>query len=181
MDWWSMKCRPMRWRSGGRWPRRAIARSSARWCPPRRSPRSSGCATPTAQPTNRTDMASGRAKAIAAIAWRIEDGLTAGALALMALLPAIEPVLRKLFGVGIPGTSGYVQNLTLWVAYLGAMVASREGRHLDLSTGMFALSPRVKPAAKQFVAFLSTAVATGLFWASFQFVRSESAEPLRIG
>ena len=120
-------------------------------------------------------------QSIAIAARRAENGLAATALGLMALLPAIEPALRTLFAVGIPGTSGYVENLTLWVAYLGAMVASREGRHLDLSTGMFALSPRVKPAAKQFVAFLSTAVATGLFWASFQFVRSESAEPLRIG
>ena len=70
------------------------------------------------------------AKYMAASAWRIEDGLTAGALALMALLPAIEPALRALLAVGIPGTTGYVENLTLWVAYLGAMVATREGRGL---------------------------------------------------
>jgi C4-dicarboxylate transporter DctM subunit len=120
-------------------------------------------------------------RSIAIAARHAENGLAATALGLMALLPAIEPALRTLFAVGIPGTSGYVENLTLWVAYLGAMVASREGRHLDLSTGMLALSPRVKPAVKQFVAFLSTAVATGLFWASFQFVRAESSEPLRIG
>jgi C4-dicarboxylate transporter DctM subunit len=126
-------------------------------------------------------MKVGRAKAIAAAAWRIEDGLTAGALALMALLPAIEPVLRKLFGVGIPGTSGYVQNLTLWVAYLGAMVATREGRHLDLSTGMLRLPPPVKRVARHLVAFVSSAVTAGLLWASIQFVLAETAVPLRIG
>src|SRR5690348_9915581 len=136
---------------------------------------------PTAQPTNPTDMEVGRAKAIAAAAWRIEDGLTAGALALMALLPAIEPVLRTLFAVGIPGNSGYVQNLTLWVAYLGAMVATRDGRHLDLSTGMLHLPPPVKRVARHLVAFVSTAVAAGLLWASFQFVEAETAVPLRIG
>src|ERR1700676_4429062 len=106
-------------------------------------------------------------RSLAAAARQAENGLAAAALALMALLPAIEPALRTLFAVGIPGTSGYVENLTLWVAYLGAMVASREGRHLDLSTGLLALSPRIKPVAKQFIAFLSTAVAAGLFWASF--------------
>ncbi len=118
---------------------------------------------------------------IGAAARQAENGLAAAALALMALLPAIEPALRALFAVGIPGTSGYVENLTLWVAYLGAMVATREGRHLDLSTGMLALPPRIKPAAKRFVGFLSTAVAAGLAWASFQFVRSEAGESLRIG
>jgi C4-dicarboxylate transporter DctM subunit len=119
--------------------------------------------------------------AIAASAWRVEDGLTAAALALMALLPAIEPALRAALGVGIPGTTGYVENLTLWVAYLGAMVATREGRHLDLSTGMLRLPPAVKRLARHLVAFVSTAVATGLFWASLQFVRAEVAVPLRIG
>ena len=118
---------------------------------------------------------------IAAAARLAENGLAAAALGLMALLPALEPTLRTLFAVGIPGTSGYVENLTLWVAYLGAMLASREGRHLDLSTGMLALSPRIKPAARQFVSFLSAAVGAGLFWASFKFVRSEVSEPLRIG
>ena len=125
--------------------------------------------------------AGARPRSIAVAARRTENGLAATALALMALLPAIEPALRSLFAIGIPGTTGYVENLTLWVAYLGAMVASREGRHLDLSSGMLALSDRFKPAAKRFVAFLSTAVAAGLFWASFQFVRSEVTEPLRIG
>src|SRR5258708_526169 len=122
-----------------------------------------------------------RAKAIAASAWRVEDCLTAGALALMALLPAIEPALRALLAVGIPGTTGYVENLTLWVAYLGAMVATREGRHLDLSTGMLRLPPPVKRLARHLVAFVSAAVAAGLFWASLEFVRAETAVPLRIG
>ncbi|MGE5202966.1 MAG: TRAP transporter large permease subunit [Acidobacteriota bacterium] len=122
-----------------------------------------------------------KAASITAAARRTENSLAAAALALMAILPAIEPALRALFAAGIPGTTGYVENLTLWVAYLGAMVASREGRHLDLSTGMLALSPKFKPAATQIVAFMSTAIAAGLFWASFQFVWSEAGEPLRIG
>jgi len=122
-----------------------------------------------------------RLRSIAIAARCTENGLAGAALALMALLPAIEPALRTVFAVGIPGTTGYVENLTLWVAYLGAMVASREGRHLDLSTGMLVLPSNVRTAAKQFVGLLSTAVAAGLFWAAFQFVRSEISEPLRIG
>ncbi len=38
----------------------------------------------------------------------------------MALLPVLEMVLRTFFGTGIPGNSGYVQNLTLWVGFLRA-------------------------------------------------------------
>jgi len=110
-----------------------------------------------------------------------EDALAATAILLMALLPAIEPVLRALFATGIPGNSGYVENLTLWVAYLGVMVATREGRHLSLSTGMLALPPAIARMTRHLVAFLSTAVAAGLFWASYQFVEAETAVTVRIG
>ena len=100
---------------------------------------------------------------------------------MMAILPTIEPVLRTFFGTGIPGTSGYVENLTLWVAYLGAIVATREGRHLALSTGTLIRLDWIGRWAKYFVTFISTAVITGLAWASFEFVRAEMAVPLRIG
>jgi TRAP-type C4-dicarboxylate transport system permease small subunit len=118
---------------------------------------------------------------LAIAARHTEDALAAAALLLMAFLPAIEPVLRKLFDVGIPGTSGYVENLTLWVAYLGAMVATREKRHLSLSTGMVKLPPTMGRVAKGFVDFLSTAVAAGLFWASLEFIRAEMGVAVQIG
>ncbi|HVM81492.1 MAG TPA: TRAP transporter large permease subunit [Stellaceae bacterium] len=122
-----------------------------------------------------------RAVRLSAAARVVEDAAAAGSLALMALLPAIEVVLRALFGTGIPGTSGYVENLTLWVAYLGAVIAAREGRHLDLSTGTSRFPPAMRRAAAVVVAFLSAAVVAGLFWASFQFVQAETSVSLRIG
>ena len=75
---------------------------------------------------------------------RLEDGLGAAALLVMALLPVLELVLRTLLNTGIPGSFGYVQHLTLWVAFLGAMIASREKRHIVLSGGLRSLPPRVQ-------------------------------------
>ena len=43
---------------------------------------------------------------------RTEDGLTVAALLLMGVLPVLELFLRTFFHTGIPGTYGYVQNLT---------------------------------------------------------------------
>jgi tripartite ATP-independent transporter DctM subunit len=97
----------------------------------------------------------------------------------MGILPVLELLLRTLFRTGIPGTSGYVQNLTLWVGFLGAMIASRERRHLSLSTGMV-LPPRLQGIATMLAATASTAVASGLFWASLQLVRAEMESPARI-
>ena len=72
-----------------------------------------------------------------------ENILVAAALIAMAVFPVLEMILRTLWNTGIPGSSGYVQHLTLWVGFLGAMVAAREGQHLSLSTGMVSLPPLV--------------------------------------
>ena len=112
---------------------------------------------------------------------RVENGLSASALLLMAGLPVLELVLRALFNTGIPGTFGYVQHLTLWVAFLGAMIASREKRHISLSTGAEYLPPRLKAITGTVVAGMSALVAGGLSWASVQFIRSETFSPERLG
>ena len=53
----------------------------------------------------------------------------------MALLPLAEIVWRVVAHTGIPGSGPFVQHLTLWVGFLGAAIAAREGRLLALATG----------------------------------------------
>lgn len=122
----------------------------------------------------------GRLVRISVLATRGEDGLTAAALLAMGILPVLELGLRTFFNTGVPGSSGYVQHLTLWVGFLGAMVASREHTHLTLSTGVAFFPQRFQGIAAAFAAAVSTAVASGLFWASLQFVRAEAESPSRI-
>ncbi len=66
-----------------------------------------------------------------------EGGIASIALLAMAFLPIAEAVLRLVFGVGIPGSFPFVQHLTLWVTFLGAALAAREGKLLSLATGEF--------------------------------------------
>ena len=118
---------------------------------------------------------------VATLGRRAENAVAAAPLLAMGLLPALELVLRTLFNTGIPGSSGYVQNLALWVGFLGAMIASRDGRHLNLSTDMVDLPPWLRRFAGSLKATVSTAVAAGLFWASLRFVQAEMESPTRIG
>ncbi|MFQ5958418.1 MAG: TRAP transporter large permease subunit, partial [Alphaproteobacteria bacterium] len=111
---------------------------------------------------------------------RAENGLAAAALVLMGLLPVAELVLRTFFRTGVPGVSGYVSHLTLWVGFLGAMIASRERLHLNLSTGMVALPATFDRVTSLLAAALSVAVGAGLFWASLRFVRFEMESPARV-
>lgn len=102
-----------------------------------------------------------------------ESLLAGAALLAMGLLPVIEMVVRAAGGGGIPGAQGFVQHLTLWVAFLGAMMATREGRHLSLSTGLKIFPDRVQHFGDLLAAAATAAVSAGLFWASFQFVKAE--------
>jgi TRAP-type C4-dicarboxylate transport system permease small subunit len=65
---------------------------------------------------------------------RLEEGALLLALALLALLPLADALGRPLGGLHVPGSADYVQQLTLWIAFVGALVATREGKHLTLST-----------------------------------------------
>lgn len=64
-----------------------------------------------------------------------ENAVVVTALAVMVLVPLVESVGRSLLGVGIPGAAPLVQHLTLWIAFLGAALAAREGKLLALATG----------------------------------------------
>ena len=111
---------------------------------------------------------------------RVERIAAALALLLAVLLPVIELLLRALFDSGIPGSTGYVQNLALWIAFLGAMAASRDGAHLSLATGE--LVPSAWQGRLRLVTnALSAGVAGVLAWASLELVRAEFDSPGMIG
>lgn len=112
---------------------------------------------------------------------RIENGLAVAAFLGMGLLPVLELALRSLFDTGIPGSFSYVQHLTLWVAFLGAMIAAREMRHITLAQGLGTLPLRLRAASSILVAAVSGTVAAGLCWASIAFVRAETEALQRLG
>ncbi|MCK4389683.1 MAG: TRAP transporter large permease subunit [Desulfobacterales bacterium] len=107
-------------------------------------------------------------------AGRTEDAILATALVVMALIPVVELVGRSWFSTGIPGATEYVQHLTLWIGFVGAMLATREGKHLKIGAATEWLPPRANRVADCLVAFISAAVCAGLFGASLQLVVAEA-------
>ncbi len=103
---------------------------------------------------------------------RLEDGVSIVLLGAMVLLPLAEIVARQL-GTGIPGALPFEQHLTLWVAFLGAALAAREGRLLALATGNFLPEGRFRAVAAVFTGGIGAMVATLLGTASLDLVRIE--------
>ena len=123
------------------------------------------------------DTATPSASIFGRVAWwagRTEDATLVIALLLMALIPVVELVGRTWFSTGIAGATEYVQHLTLWIAFLGAMLATREGKHLKIAAAMNWLPPRVSRVVDCLGAFISAAVCAGLFGASLALVVAEA-------
>ncbi len=91
----------------------------------------------------------------------------------MAVLPLLEILWRPLFNRGIPGSGPFVQHLTLWVGFLGAAIAAREGRLLALATGTFIPEGRWRHAAEITAAAVAGGVAALLCRASLDMVLAE--------
>ena len=102
----------------------------------------------------------------------IEDGIAATALAAMVVLPLAEIIARRLFGVGLPGSGPFVQHLTLWIGFLGAAIAAREGKLLALATGTF-VPERWRRATTAFASAVAACMATILTMGAVQLVVTE--------
>jgi len=88
------------------------------------------------------------------------------ALALATLLPLIDAFGRPLGGFHIKGSAEYVQQLTLWLAFLGGLVATREEKHLTLSTAELFGKATARRAARFFACTVAAATVAVLAYGS---------------
>ena len=63
---------------------------------------------------------------------RIEKYLLVLLLSLMIVLAFLQIVLRNFFETGLSWGDVLVRYLVLWVAFIGAALATKEGRHINM-------------------------------------------------
>jgi C4-dicarboxylate transporter, DctM subunit len=122
----------------------------------------------------------GRLRVSAALA-RLEDLIGSLALLVMVLLPLAEIVSRRAFSRGIPGSGPIVQHLTLWVGFLGAAIAARDGKLLALATGTFIPAGVWRRAADLFAAAFGACAAVILAIGGWQMTMIEREAGTNIG
>jgi TRAP-type C4-dicarboxylate transport system permease small subunit len=107
------------------------------------------------------------------IIYRVEDSLLIGLLLLMIVMSVLQIILRNFFGGGIVWSEVLVRVLVLWVGLIGAMVASREGNHINIDIMTRYLSGRVKFVAKFVIELFTGLICLVVAYYSLQFVQSE--------
>lgn len=98
-------------------------------------------------------------------------------LAAMPVIPAVEFFGRRFFRAGISGASDYLQHLTLWIAFVGAIFTGFAGEHLQMEVLRASLPEKVRAWTDALVSGIGALVCLALAGASLQLVVSE-APPL---
>ncbi len=110
----------------------------------------------------------------------LENTLAALALLAIVVLPLVELLSRPTLGTGIAGSIDFVRHLTLWIAFLGALLASRENRHLSLGSAVV-LPGRLREFAAAIARSAAGSVCLCLAWASLDMVLVERDSELTLG
>ncbi len=111
------------------------------------------------------------ARLISIITWT-ENVLLILMLALMVLLAATQILLRNFAHTSIDGADDLLRLLVLWVAFLGAVAASREGKHIHVDAVARWLPGRARPAVNAFTDLFTVGVCALLAWESVRYVLS---------
>jgi TRAP-type C4-dicarboxylate transport system permease small subunit len=91
------------------------------------------------------------------------------------LLGAAQIVLRNFFSIGFAWGDGLARLAVLWLGLLGALAASRDGRHIAMGAVIRWLQPRLRIVVGVCADVFGAGVSAALAWASWAFV-SDSRE-----
>lgn len=99
------------------------------------------------------------------------------ALALATIIPLVELIGRPFGGFHVPGSAVYVQQLTMWLAFVGGLAATGEGTHLTLSTSEFFDEGLARRLTRLLAYSVAAAVVAVLAYSSAQVVIADRIEP----
>lgn len=110
--------------------------------------------------------------------WAVWTGLTDGFLCLLLLvmiaLACIQIFLRTFFSGGFLWADSLLRYLVLWSGMVGAVVATREGKHIAIDVITYLAPDAVRTWIRLAINLFSAAVAVVLTFAACIFVRNEA-------
>jgi TRAP-type C4-dicarboxylate transport system permease small subunit len=104
------------------------------------------------------------------VARRLETWLIVIVLGGLILLGAAQIVLRNAFSISFAWGDGLARLAVLWLGLLGALAASRDGRHITMGALARVLPPKVQLAAGVCADVFGAVVSAVLAYAAWKFV-----------
>jgi len=102
-----------------------------------------------------------------------EDALLVFSLLAMLFIALLQIILRNGFDSGMLWAESFSRILVLWVAMLGAMVATRENNHISIDAVSRYLPVTWRPFVSALTLLMAATVCAVVAWFSLEFVRFE--------
>src|SRR4051812_16288780 len=103
----------------------------------------------------------------------LEEGALVVAFLVSMVVPLVDAIGRPFGHFSIPGSEGYRAQLTLWLAFIGGLLAARERRHLTLSTAEAMGKAAVRNVARLFSSSIAAAVCAVLAYSAWGVVMAD--------
>ena len=107
----------------------------------------------------------------ARIGLALENALLAALLGFLIVFSFAQIVLRNVFSIGVTWGDGLTRVVVLWLALLGALAASRDGRHIRMNAFLQWLPPRLRVVVGVGSDMFAAVVSAALAYFAFEFVR----------
>lgn len=104
---------------------------------------------------------------------RLEDGILVSLLALIIGLAVLQILLRNFLGVGFSWGDVLVRVSVLWIGLFGAMIATRQNKHISIDLVARYLPKRFNMPVTAAVEFFAAGICALAGFYSFKFVRAE--------
>ena len=101
----------------------------------------------------------------------LENALLAALLGFLIVFSFAQIVLRNVFSIGVTWGDGLTRVVVLWLALLGALAASRDGRHIRMNAFLQWLPPTLQIVVGVASDLFAAAVSAALAYFAFEFVR----------
>ena len=104
---------------------------------------------------------------------RVEEALVVSFLGVMIFIAFLQIVLRNVFSTGLDWGDSLLRNLVLWIGFIGATLATKEGKHINIDVISTWLPPLGKNVVTLITHLFSFLVCCALTYATLKFIRNE--------
>jgi len=104
---------------------------------------------------------------------RVEQTLIVTFLSFMIFLAFLQIVLRNFFSTGLDWGDSLLRNLVLWIGFIGATLATKEGKHINIDVVSRWLPSLGKNVITLFIHLFSFIICCLLTYAALKFIKNE--------